>query len=71
MLPPYFKTLRLPKNQYRNRAGALGGFAGKSPHNAAGIFPKPCGGTFWSWLCAFPGKTGTSSKVISFLTLNF
>jgi len=20
----------------------LGGFAGKSPHNAAGIFPKPC-----------------------------
>jgi len=22
--------------------GVLGGFAGKSPHNAADIFPKPC-----------------------------
>jgi len=30
------------KKQYQNRAGVLGGFAGKSPHNAAGIFPKPC-----------------------------
>jgi hypothetical protein len=39
---------QLQKNQYRNRAGVLGGFAEKSPHNAAGIFPKPCSGTFGS-----------------------
>src|SRR4030042_146350 len=32
----------VPKKRYRNRAGVLGGFAGKSPHNAAAIFPKPC-----------------------------
>jgi len=41
--------------QYRNRAGVLGGFAGKSPHNAADIFPKSCGGTLGSWLHVFLG----------------
>jgi hypothetical protein len=51
--------------------GVLGGFAGKSPHNAAGIFPKPCCGTFGSWLHAFLGKTGTSPKVKSSVTLPF
>jgi hypothetical protein len=45
-------THRLQKKQYRNRVGVLSGFAGKSPHNAAGIFPKPCSGTFGSWLHA-------------------
>ncbi|MDP2969431.1 MAG: hypothetical protein Q8P64_09550, partial [Deltaproteobacteria bacterium] len=59
------------KKQYRNRAGVLGGFAGKSPHNAAGIFPKPCSDTFGSWLHAFLGKTGASTKVKSYVTLPF
>ena len=33
-------TYQLEKKQYRNRAGVLGGFAGKSPHNGGGYFPK-------------------------------
>jgi len=49
----------------------LGGFAGKSPHNAAGIFPKPCSGTLGSWLHAFLGKIGASPKVKSYVTLPF
>jgi hypothetical protein len=61
----------LQKKQYRNRAGVLGGFAGKSPHNAASIFPKPCSGAFGSWLHAFLDKTGTSPKVKSYVTLPF
>jgi hypothetical protein len=64
-------NLSVAKKQYRNRVGVLGGFAGKSPHNAAGIFPKPCSGTFGSWLRAFLGKTGTSPKVKSYVTLPF
>src|SRR4030065_600742 len=59
------------KKQYRNRAGVLCGFAGKSPHNAVSIFPKPCSGTFGSLLHAFPGKTGASRKVKSSVTLDF
>jgi len=45
LFDPFHLILNEPascKKQYRNRAGVLGGFAGKSPHNAAGIFPKPC-----------------------------
>ncbi|MDO9124382.1 MAG: hypothetical protein Q7V12_08155, partial [Deltaproteobacteria bacterium] len=61
----------VPKKRYRNRAGVLGGFAGKSPHNAAGIFPKPCSGTFGSWLHAFLGKTGNAPKVKSSSNPNF
>jgi len=61
----------LQKKQYRNRAGVLGGFAGKSPHNAAAIFPNPCSGTSGSWLHAFLGKTGASPKVKSYVTLPF
>jgi len=30
----------------RKRAGVLGGFAGKPPHYAAGIFPKLSSSTF-------------------------
>jgi hypothetical protein len=44
------------KKQYRNRAGVL---------------EKPCSGTFGSWLHAFLGKTGTSPKVKSSVTLPF
>jgi len=51
--------------------GVLGGFAGKSPHNAAGIFPKSCSGTFGSWLHAFFGKTRATPKVKSYVTLPF
>jgi hypothetical protein len=39
---PKILTSTVTKKQYRNRMGLLGGFAGKSPHNAADIFPKPC-----------------------------
>ena len=65
MTPP------VAKKQYRNQAGVLGGSAGKSPHNAAGIFPKPCSGTFGSWLHAFLGKTRATPKVKSYVTLPF
>src|SRR4030042_1982318 len=65
MTPP------VAKKQYRNRAGVLGGSAGKSPHNATGIFPKPCSGTFGSWLHAFLGKTRATPKVKSYVTLPF
>ena len=63
-------TRQLQKIRYRNRAGVLGGFAGKPPHNAAGIFLKRCSGTLWTWLHAFPGETRTSPKVTSSMTPN-
>jgi hypothetical protein len=56
-------TRQLQKKAYRNRAGVFGGPAGKLPHIAAGIFPKPCSGTFMSRHHAFPGRTRTSLKV--------
>jgi hypothetical protein len=33
------------------------------------VLEKPCGGTLESWLHAFLGKTWTSPKVKSYLTL--
>jgi len=47
---------QVEKKQYRNRAGAL---------------EKPCSGTFRSQLHVFPGKTVTSLKLRSSVTLNF
>jgi len=48
-------TRQLQKKQYRNRAGVL---------------KKPCSGTFGSSLHTSPGKTGTSRKVRSSVTLH-
>jgi len=43
----------------------------KQYRNWAGVLEKPCSGTFRSQLHAFPGKTVTSLKVRSSVTLNF
>jgi hypothetical protein len=70
--PPHGPSLPAScKKAYRNRAGVFGGPAGKLPHIAAGIFPKPCSGTFMSRLHAFPGRTRTSLKVNSSVTPSF
>ncbi|MDI6763162.1 MAG: hypothetical protein QME83_09060, partial [Thermodesulfobacteriota bacterium] len=53
---PKTLTSTVAKKQYRNRVGVLA---------------KPCSGTFGSWLYAFLGKTGTSPKVKSSVTLPF
>jgi len=47
----------LRKNYIKREAGVLGGFAGKSPHNAAGIFPNLYGGTFKRLATLFSSKT--------------
>jgi hypothetical protein len=49
-------TRQLQKKAYRNRAG---------------VFEKPCSGTFMSRLHAFPGRTRTSLKVNSSVTPSF
>jgi len=56
----------LKKKQYQNRAGVLGRLKVKKTTASPGdLSPKPCSGTFGSWLHAFLGKTEASPKVKS------
>jgi hypothetical protein len=61
-------TFQLHKNYIKREVGVLGGFAGKSPHNAAGIFPKLYSGTFNRLATPFSSKIQRPPQVTSYVT---
>jgi len=48
--------------------GVLGGLAGKSPQDAASIFPKLYGGTFKRLATPFSSKNQRPPQVTSYVT---
>jgi hypothetical protein len=55
------------KKYMKGAVGVLGGFAGKSPHNAAGIFPSLYSGTFKRFATEFPSISQRSPQVTSYV----